>query len=151
MRNSGNYDERQLIEQGRVFKQAFFLLAGLIVVNAIIKQITGIVWADDYCSGIILLIIPMCYLAIRLIWKDAYNNMDCSKINIQLILLGALGLLQLCSNTIEIATGKTNFIWKGQLTIHGAWIFLGSGMLLTCFVHLVKVLKDKRADSDKNE
>ncbi|HEX3037958.1 MAG TPA: DUF6773 family protein [Oscillospiraceae bacterium] len=149
MRNSGNYDERQLIEQGRVFKQAFFLLSILIVVNGFLNQIVGIVWADDYCSEFILLIISAFYATIRLICKDAYNNMDCSKINIQLILVGVLGLLQLCSNAIDIATGKTSFILKGRLTIHGVWIFLGSGMLLICFVHLVKVLKDKKVD--KNE
>lgn len=28
-------------------------------------------------------------------------------------------------------------------------IVFGSGMLLTCFVHLVKVLKDKKADKDE--
>jgi len=151
MKNTSNYDERQLIEQGRIFKQSFFFLASLIVVNAILKQITGIVWADDNCSELIILIIPACYTTIRLIWKDAYNNVDCSKINPGLIMMGALGLLQLCSNATEIAIGKTNFILKGQLTIHGAWIILGSCLLLTCFVHLVKVIKDKRANLNEDE
>ncbi|HEX3037957.1 MAG TPA: hypothetical protein VHO94_03075 [Oscillospiraceae bacterium] len=150
MSSNQYYDERQLIERGKIMQQSFFLLVILIFINAFLYGVAKIIWTDYFESQMIILLIPACYCTIRMIWKDAYNNIG-SKFNIGPISSGILGLIIIWSNSNQMSINNMGFLSKGQLTMNGASIILGSGLVLICIAHLVKILKDKVVSSDKDE
>lgn len=147
MSNNQYYDERQLIERGKIMQESFFLLAILIIINAFLYGF-NFIWADYVYSQMIVVLISVCYCTIRMIWKDAYNNVG-SKFNVGLISSSLLGLLLLWSNIKEMSRDNMGFLWRGKLTANGAGIIIGSGIMLICVVNLVKILKDKWEDKDE--
>jgi hypothetical protein len=150
MNGNQYYDERQLIERGKIMQQSFILLIILEFVNAVLYGECNIIWADIFDSQLLIITIAGCYCTIRMILKDAYNNIG-SRLHIGLIISGITGLIVIWSNTMQMIRGRTGFVLDGKLTSNGAMIIIFSGMLLNCIVHLIKVYKDKKADLTEDE
>jgi len=149
--NNNQYDERQLIERGKAFQQSFFILVIIMFINSILYGFVGIVWADYYYSQIIMIMVAITYGIIKMICKDAYNDINYSTINPALTVLGVAGLIGVWSNIMQMIRNNKGFIAKGQLTDNGAGIIMTGCMLSIGVVHLVKVLKDKKTDLDEDE
>lgn len=151
MKSDRNYDERQLIERGKIYRQSFILLVVLLLINIFVFGMHEIVWADEPFGSIIIILIAISYGTIRMIWKDAYNDIGCSKMNPEIIVLGIAGLLGICFAILQMNRKHIGFVSQGKLSSYGTGILIAANMLLICTVHLIKVCKDKGADTTEDE
>jgi hypothetical protein len=150
MKNNSKYDERQLAERGRIYQQAFILVLCLLGIDTLLQEM-GIVWADDFSRRSFVFVISLIFCLIRMIWTDSSGYGDCSKINYNIILTAILPLFILFTTISDMLREHIQFISNGQLSSKGAYLIDGFLFLSISITHLIKLIRNKKADADKEE
>ena len=136
-----NFDERQLWIRGNIFRNMFWILAALIMVNACLARL-DIVWADAFYSNTIIFFTAIAAGSIEMIFREVYFKNP--KQQWFFVLFGIGGLFLFVMNIIHLAKGD-EFISNGALTdtggsfIYGMLIFsIGIGGAIKIFMNKIR-------------
>lgn len=144
------YDERQLVERGNIYQQAFILILCLLAIDTFLQQ-AGIVWTDDFSRRSIVFVIPFVYCLIRMVWTDSSGYGDCSKINYNILFTAIISLFILFTTAGDMSREHISFLSNGQLSSKGAFLIDGVFLLLISITHLIKLIRNKKADADEDK
>lgn len=143
MKQNEKFDERQLMERGKVFMQAFLMLALLVLADSIVKTFVT-VWADSLSSTLIIIMSVTCYASIRLILRDSYNGMG--KWNLFVILFTIAPVISLSINMPKLLSSSCTITINGQITSTAASIIVSSLVLTIAIVYWIKNHMDRKAE-----
>jgi apolipoprotein N-acyltransferase len=139
-------DERQKLMQRKFGSQAFFLLAGLILINAFICELVY-VWANPLASAMFMIYTAIFYYAIRTLFADALKGKIVSKWKLALFMVPFF-VLGFTIGFIGSGEGQ-GLIEDGKLTM-GAWnIFFFALLIAFGIAYLIKRSRDKRRRGDE--
>ncbi|HEX2924704.1 MAG TPA: hypothetical protein VHP38_00345 [Ruminiclostridium sp.] len=145
MKQSDKFDERQLMERGKIFMQAFLLLALLVFIDSFVKTL-GLIWTDYFGSSLITIMSVTCFASIKLILKDSYKGKNVGSWNAVVILITVVSILNILKSALDLITGGDSFVKNSQLSSGGALAISNLFLLLIAIVYWLKTHMDKKAE-----
>lgn len=139
--NQKKYDERQIFEQGRACKYAFFSLITYLAVYGILDD-QGVVWCRPIFGIALGIILSLCIYLTHRVLQDAYFAIGESKPAV-LIAPNAIAISQLIIGIDSIAEGT--MIENGLITADGLHFLLVALVLFLDLAVFLRKRLDKRS------
>ncbi len=139
--NNENYDERQKLVNYRLGFHGLMIIYVLLIVNALIKSVVGITWADPIAEMMVLIALPGLYYITRSIFNDAYmGRRDTLKKNVMTFLILAV-IFILASVFIYDEP-----VVDGMLTSTAAPLIAAGFFIIISLLHGVKLAIDSKSE-----
>lgn len=137
MKKQTEFDEKQQLERGKAYRNGYFTLLALLLIDFFIKDALEITWLTNYSSFIIMFWISISVCEITMIVKDAYDGISNNYGRTILSLQGFLGLAILFMDIMYILSGKE--VISSMLSS----LLMGVCCVIICSVYWIKVIRDK--------
>lgn len=137
MRKQNEFDEKQLLERGKAYRNGYFTLLALLLIDFFIKDALKITWLTNYSSFLIMFWISISVCEITMIVKDAYNGISKNSGKTILSLQGILGLTILIMDIMYIISSKE------AISSMLSSLLMGVCCIIICVVYWIKVIRDK--------
>jgi hypothetical protein len=147
MRENCEFDERQLWLRGNVFKHVVIIMAVLLLLDAFLKS-SGIYWADEMYSNIIILMFATMVGSVEMIVQDVYLG----KRNNHKIIIGLMGLcgaIAFAMSIFELLSGKSKFLLNYQLTNAGSGLIIDIFILTIVSTYIIKSIYNKKLEIEE--
>lgn len=141
--NHTEFDERQLQIRGKIFQHGFFLAILLIFLNSLLQD-CGIVWAETFHEGVLMMMLLITVVSVEFQLRGAYfgkGTLPGMAALMVLMGLSSLSLLFLCC--MHMAQGES-LLSKGVLTGNGTSLILGIFVLTIPACAGVQLIREKR-------
>lgn len=149
LKDSENFDERQLMERGKIFKNALVLLVVFFAADALTNDF-GVNWIINSKRAIVIIAIVCSYSSIRLILKDAYSGKIVNW-NVGMIIFSVVGISLLILNIGELIKGNEGLIENGMLSRLSASLIIAVSFLSIATVYWYKHFQNKKAELNDSE
>lgn len=135
MNEKKNYDERQILERGKAFRNGYLVLFLMIAVLLLLSEGMDIIPPmDNYTFAMLSLWPSMLVCFITLIIKDAYDGISRSPGRVAASVFGLSGTVLLVVSILDITKGVA--MWPlNEETVH---LVVGISCLMICIVYWVK-------------
>lgn len=138
------FDERQLMEQGRAYKYAFFTLLSYLVV-CVYLDIFGVVWSSLSAAAFLGMLLSVGVFAVYCIITDAYFQVGASSW-VSIAVIAGAGLINLIVGIIRAADG--GLVEDGLITARSFQLFAGILLTVVAIVAAVKRLAESGGDTE---
>ena len=147
--NKSEFDERQLIERGRAFRNAFFGIFGALLVGRMVDSVLETPVLDYFAMMLIPIWVSVSVFLTTVIMRDAIDKINqTSGWALLSVIWGAVGLFVTAASIIKLTLEPA--IVDGALNEHIVQAFYGICMIEVCAVYWMKRSKDaKKAKADE--
>lgn len=136
------YDEFQVAKRHRIGNQAFFLTIALIVINGIVKM--NYLWADPLMEMLVLMYIPLIFVAVMLILKGAYLSRKDKNSYLYIPMFGFASLFSLFVLAQSVWSGVFAPIKDGKLDNSASILFIAAYSTFMTIAMIVRRRRDMR-------
>lgn len=143
MRKGQNYDERQILEQGRAYRWGFLAALLTFVLYYVLQECAGL-QIDGYTMMISGIWMPLAVCMISQIVRNAYDYVDSATGRMTLSVIGVVGLGLLIYTILKACLWGGAFYRNDGITDQAGFLVMGGCMVLVCLVYWGKLLFNRK-------
>ncbi len=145
MKGKGEYDERQILERGKAFRNGYISLAVAMLVCYFINSGLNHSMIDDFSQLLFCIWVSIVVVSVTMIVRNAYDGIYEGRNAVVVWVMGAAGIFILFAEIIK---------WfRGTLTFYSnaGTVFSGVSLLIICAVYSVKRQRDRKRDNSEEK
>lgn len=143
--SDNRFDERQVLERGNAFRNAYIALAVAMLVCYFAKDCFEVNLVDDSSIMLGCLWVSAVAFAVTMIVKDAYDGIHEGKSSILVTIMGIVGCFMLVVEIIKAVRGTFVFYSTAGILVSAV------GMLTICIIYWIKRKRDRKHDSTEEK
>ena len=141
-----DFDERQIAERGRAFRNAYLTIASAMTVMFFINDVMEMKLFDSSAFYMMPTVLSLAVFMCTAVHKDAFEGLSGIS-NAVPAIFGVLGLFLTVSSIIEIVRNRVIFDINGHLDDCFNHLFCGLCYLVVGIIYIIKKISDKKAEN----
>lgn len=144
-KSANQYDERQILVQGKSYKYGFFTLIGYFVIMGFLMEAGLVPFMEDTVVCVVGIMMGLLVYVGHALWNDAYFPLNENKGKVLL----CLGLICVSNLLIGLANmSNMNFLTDGKLNFRSVNLICVFTLLVVIAEIIVKTIIDKKSDNE---